>query len=112
MKILKVKDYEEMSKAACSIISKRMTSLVNPVLGLATGSTPEGLYKHLIEAYNQGKVSFKNATTFNLDEYVGINSMNPNSYHHYMKEKLFGHIDLLPEKAHLPNGEAADLSIE
>ncbi|MBY0098345.1 glucosamine-6-phosphate deaminase [Mesobacillus maritimus] len=112
MEILKVKDYEEMSKKACSIMIEKMNSLERPVLGMATGSTPEGLYQQLIRAYQEEKVSFKQVSTFNLDEYVGIERENPNSYHYYMKDKLFGHIDLLPENAHLPNGNAADLDLE
>jgi glucosamine-6-phosphate deaminase len=112
LEILKVKDYEEMSKKACSVILERMNALENPVLGMATGSTPEGLYKQLIRAYNEGEVSFKQVSTFNLDEYVGIDHEDPNSYHYYMKDKLFGHIDLLPENAHLPNGNGADLELE
>jgi glucosamine-6-phosphate deaminase len=112
LEILKVKDYEEMSKKACSILLEKVNSLENPVLGMATGSTPEGLYQQLIRAYNEGKVSFKHVLTFNLDEYVGIDREDPNSYHYYMKDKLFGHIDLLPENAHLPNGNAADLELE
>jgi glucosamine-6-phosphate deaminase len=112
LEILKVKDYEEMSKKACSVILERMNALENPVLGMATGSTPEGLYRQLIESYRQGKVSFKQVSTFNLDEYVGIDRENPNSYHFYMKDKLFGHIDLIPENAHVPNGNAADLEME
>lgn len=112
LKILKVKDYEEMSKKACSVLLEKINALDNPVLGMATGSTPEGLYQQLIRAYHEGKVSFKQVSTFNLDEYVGIDRENPNSYHYYMKDKLFGHIDLLPENAHLPNGNAADLELE
>lgn len=109
LQIINVKDYEEMSKKACSFIVERMKQHEHIVLGMATGSTPEGLYKHLIEAYRKREASFKHATTFNLDEYVGIDSKNPNSYHFYMKDKLFGHIDLLSENAHVPNGSAADL---
>lgn len=112
MEILKVKDYTEMSKKACSLIIDKIKILENPVLGLATGSTPEGLYQYLIEAYSQGKVSFKQVSTFNLDEYVGLDREDLNSYHFYMKDKLFGQIDLLPENAHVPNGNAADLKME
>ena len=107
-----MKDYTEMSKKACSLIIDKIKILENPVLGLATGSTPEGLYQYLIEAYSQGKVSFKQFSTFNLDEYVGLDREDLNSYHFYMKDKLFGQIDLLPENAHVPNGNAADLKME
>lgn len=112
MKIVKVKNYEEMSKRACSIILEKVNSVENPVLGLATGSTPEGLYKYIIDAYKQNEVSFKDVTTFNLDEYIGLDKHNVNSYYTYMKEKLFKHLDIRPENFHLPNGSADDIKKE
>jgi len=86
--------------------------LENPVLGLATGSTPEGLYQRIIEKYEQKEISFQNAMTFNLDEYVGLAKDDPNSYYHYMNEKLFKHIDIPKEHIHIPNGTADDLEKE
>lgn len=111
--VIKVKDYEEMSKRACEHLVNKIHELDHPVLGLATGSTPEGLYKRLIEKYNNDEVSFEGATTFNLDEYVGLNKEDPQSYHFYMMDKLFNHIgDLSPDNIHLPNGAARDLEQE
>lgn len=110
MEIIKVKDYQAMSEKACDLLMKKMNTTENPVLGLATGSTPEGLYQQLIEKYQQNQVSFKHTTTFNLDEYVGLSPTDPNSYYYYMQEKLFQHIDIPDDHAHLPKGDADDLA--
>ena len=74
------------------------------VLGLATGSTPEALYGKLIEQYKAGIISFKKVTTFNLDEYVGLNGDHPQSYRHFMQEKLFDHVDIDFKQTHVPDG--------
>lgn len=112
MKIIRVDDYDEMSKVACSILAKKINQKKHLVLGLATGSTPEGLYKLLIEKYRQGEVSFKHVKSFNLDEYVGLAKDHPNSYYHFMNHKLFSHVDIPIENVHIPNGVAHDLSVE
>lgn len=112
LKVIQAKDYDDMSEKACEMITDRLKSLENPVLGLATGSTPEGLYQRIIEKYEQKEISFQNAMTFNLDEYVGLAKDDPNSYYHYMNEKLFKHIDIPKEHIHIPNGTAADLEKE
>lgn len=112
MEIIKVKDYEEMSEKAANIVVEDMKNLERPVIGFATGSTPIGLYSCLVKKYQQKEVSFKNATTFNLDEYVGLPKENKNSYHYYMQENLFQHIDVRPENVHIPNGMAKDLEQE
>ncbi|CEG21417.1 Glucosamine-6-phosphate deaminase 1 [Planococcus massiliensis] len=90
----------------------RMNMQENPVLGLATGSTPEGIYQGFIQEYNKGKVSFKNVTTFNLDEYTGLKKDDPNSYCYFMNEKLLRHIDIAMERVHIPSGTAVDLKSE
>ncbi|MEK4181371.1 glucosamine-6-phosphate deaminase [Aeribacillus sp. FSL K6-1121] len=112
MEIIKVKDYEEMSEKAANIVIEHMKSLKRPVIGFATGSTPIGLYNCLVKKYQQKEVSFKHATTFNLDEYVGLPKENKNSYHYYMHENLFQHVDIQPENVHIPNGMAEDLEQE
>ncbi|HLR08866.1 MAG TPA: glucosamine-6-phosphate deaminase [Bacillota bacterium] len=112
MELIQVKDYEEMSDKAAEMMAEKLNSLDAPVLGLATGSTPEGLYARLINMNKQKKISFQNATTFNLDEYVGLAQDDPNSYHYYMWEKLFKHIDIPKENTHLPNGASDDLEQE
>lgn len=104
MKIIKAKDYNEMSKIACQLTIDRMKHYKRPVLGLATGSTPEGLYKCLINHYKSGHISFDNVMTFNLDEYIGLAENNKNSYHYYMNDKLFDHINLPQKNAYVPNG--------
>lgn len=112
MNVIKVKNYDEMSEKACDLIVNKLKKLDQPVLGLATGSTPEGFYDRLIEAYKQGNISFENTTTFNLDEYVGLSKDNPQSYYYYMNNRLFSHIDIKEDKAHLPKGDASDLKEE
>lgn len=82
------------------------------VLGLPTGSTPLGTYKELIQLYQQGKVSFKNVVTFNMDEYVGIPKDHPQSYHSFMWDNFFSHIDILPANVNILNGNADDLKEE
>ena len=76
----------------------------NAVLGLATGSTPEALYGKLIEQYKAGIISFQKVTTFNLDEYVGLDGNHPQSYRHFMQEKLFDHVDIDLKRTHVPDG--------
>ncbi|MEI3599025.1 MULTISPECIES: glucosamine-6-phosphate deaminase [unclassified Oceanobacillus] len=112
MNVIKVKDYDEMSEKATEFMVDRINSLENPVLGLATGSTPEGLYQRIIEKHQQDEVSFKNVTTFNLDEYVGLEQNDSNSYYNFMNEKLFSHVDIAADRVHIPNGVAADLEKE
>lgn len=112
MEFIKVNDYQAMSERACSIMIETINRIKNPVLGLATGSTPEGLYQKIIEKCNEGMVSFQDVTTFNLDEYVGLEREDVNSYYRYMKEKLFDHVDIKLERVHLPNGAATDLEGE
>ncbi|MES2572819.1 MAG: glucosamine-6-phosphate deaminase, partial [Verrucomicrobiota bacterium] len=79
------------------------------VLGLATGSTPVGLYRELIALYRDGLLDFSHASSFNLDEYVGLPAGHPGSYHSFMQENLFSHINLPPEKSRLPDGMSADV---
>ncbi|WP_188454148.1 glucosamine-6-phosphate deaminase [Virgibacillus oceani] len=112
MEIIKVKDYQDMSREACSLLVDTINKKPNSVLGLATGSTPEGLYQQLIKKYQQKEVSFQQAKTFNLDEYVGIASDDPNSYYYFMNEKLFNHIDIQKGNTHIPNGMAEDMDQE
>lgn len=112
MKIIKTKDYAEMSQKACELIVDRLATLETPVLGLATGSTPEGLYECLIKKNDGKEVSFENVTTFNLDEYIGLAADHPNSYHYFMNENFFKHIDISSKNTHLPNGVATDLKQE
>lgn len=112
MKVIEVENYDELSKTAGTYMSETLSELETPVLGLATGSTPEGLYQYMIEACKKGEVSFKHATTFNLDEYINVPADDPNSYHYFMNEKLFNHVDLPKERAFIPDGMAKDKQAE
>lgn len=112
MKIIEAKNYEEMSQIASERVQHCIETKEQPILGLATGSTPIGLYKHLIQTYKQGNISFKNVTTFNLDEYVNLSPTDPNSYRFFMDDELFNHVDIDKSRTHVPNGEADDLEQE
>ncbi len=101
-----VKNYDELSVKAASIIISQLILKPTSVLGLATGSTPEGLYQQLIKKYNEGLFSFKEASSFNLDEYVGLGPDHINSYRYFMEEHLFKSIDLPKKKIYIPSGNA------
>ncbi|NLW23326.1 MAG: glucosamine-6-phosphate deaminase [Tissierellia bacterium] len=109
MKLIVEKDYQGLSKRAADIIREEMNRKPDLVLGLATGSTPVGMYKELIRFHKEEGLDFSKVTTFNLDEYVGIDKGNPNSYHYYMKDVFFDHINIKPENTYIPDGNAPDL---
>ena len=90
MKIIKAKDYDDMSRKAANIISAQVTRKPNCVLGLATGSTPIGTYAQLVDWYNKGDLDFSGVTTVNLDEYKGLTRDNDQSYYYFMHDNLFG----------------------
>jgi glucosamine-6-phosphate deaminase len=105
-----IKDsYDEMSKEAAKIVADRIRKKPNLVLGLATGSTPLGLYKELIRMHKKEGLSFSKVTTFNLDEYVGLPRTHDQSYYFFMWENLFKHIDIDPRFIHVPDGMANDV---
>jgi glucosamine-6-phosphate deaminase len=106
------KNEKELNEAGAGIITGLVQMQPSAVLGLATGGTPVGIYEELVKAHKKGHVSFKKVTTFNLDEYVGVPEDHPESYHTYMKQHLFNHIDLLPDHANIPDGNAAILEEE
>jgi len=97
---------------AATIVAKHLRERKCPVLGLATGSTPERLYAELIAMFRRGEISFGGCTTFNLDEYVGLDASHPQSYHYDMRTKLFDHVDLEPSRTHLLDGCSTDLRAE
>lgn len=90
------------------IFSQQLSSKPASVLGLATGGTPVNLYKELIQRQQSGSLSFSSATSFNLDEYLGLPGTHPQSYRYFMQEQLFNHVDIAPENTHLPDGLADD----
>lgn len=112
MNIYTFKDDESFVETAASIISSLVHVNPHAKLGLATGSTPVGLYAKLIEMHRKGLVSFAGVTTYNLDEYVGLPENHPESYRTFMNEKFFNHIDIPLEQTHVPNGNAEDLEEE
>lgn len=112
MRIVVAKDYDQMSRMAAIVVASRVILQPDCVLGLATGQTPLGLYRNLVEFYRHGDLDFSRVTTFNLDEYVGLGPNHPCSYHRYMRENLFDHVNLRPERCHIPRGDAEDLEEE
>lgn len=108
MKIVKAKDYNDMSRKAANIISAQVIMKPHCVLGLATGSTPIGAYKQLVEWYNKGDIDFSEVSTVNLDEYKGLTRDNPQSYYYFMNENLFDHININKENTYLPDGTEED----
>ena len=104
MKIIKAKDYDEMSRKAANLIAAQIYVKPNCVLGLATGSTPIGTYKELVAKYEMGDLDFSEVTTVNLDEYKGITKENDQSYYYFMNDNLFSHVNINKERTFLPDG--------
>ena len=117
MRLIIEPNYEQLSKWAANYVAAKIKA-ANPtaekpfVLGLPTGSSPLGMYKNLIELNKQGVVSFQNVITFNMDEYVGLPKDHPESYHSFMWNNFFSHIDIKPENVNILNGNAEDLEAE
>lgn len=112
MKIIEVKDYDDMSRKAANTISAQVILLSTSVLGLATGSTPLGIYHQLIDWYKKGDIDFHDVRSVNLDEYCGLSPKNPQSYHYYMQTNFFSQINIQPCNTFVPNGLAEDLEAE
>lgn len=110
MKIIVCKDYDEVSQKSADLVIRAI--VINPKLnlGLATGYSPIGLYKNLIDAFNRKIISFKEVSTFNLDEYVGIDRLHPQSYFSFMFKNLFKYIDIKKENIHLPNSDISRIN--
>ncbi len=108
MRIVRAKDYDDMSRKAANILSAQVIMKPNCVLGLATGSTPIGTYAQLVEWYNKGDLDFSNVTTVNLDEYKGLNRENDQSYYYFMNEHLFSKVNVNHERTFLPDGTEKD----
>ncbi len=108
MKVIIAEDYNDLSKKAFDVMKEVLDEKPDAVLGLATGSSPEGLYAEMVEDYNKGGHSYKDVRTFNLDEYVGIDRNDPQSYYTFMNDHLFSHIDIDPANTHVPYGSTAE----
>jgi glucosamine-6-phosphate deaminase len=117
MRVIIQPEADSVARWSAIYIAKRINS-ANPtpdkpfVLGLPTGSTPLGTYKELIKIYKEGKISFKNVVTFNMDEYVGLPKEHPQSYHSFMWDNFFSYIDIQPKNVNILNGNAPDLKAE
>ncbi len=108
MKIYRAKDYNDMSRKAANLISAQILLKPNCVLGLATGSTPLGTYRQLVERYNHGDLDFSEITAVNLDEYKGLTHDNSQSYYYFMNENLFSKVNINKSKVFLPDGTEPD----
>ena len=108
MNIIRAKDYQDMSRKAANIISAQIIMKPDCVLGLATGSTPVGTYRQLIEWYEKGDLDFSRVSTVNLDEYRGLTHTDPQSYYYFMQENLFDHVNIDKAATHVPDGTNPD----
>ena len=109
MEIIIKSNYDQMSAEAARLVADLVYHQPNAVLGLATGSTPLGLYQQLIRLHTDEGLDFSKVVTFNLDEYVGLPPAHDQSYNYFMWENLFKHINITPENIHIPNGMARDI---
>jgi len=112
MRIVITRDYEEMSRRAAKIVAGQIFVKPNSVIGLATGSTPLLMYKELVRIHRSEGLDFSEITTFNLDEYIGLPADNIHSYHYYMYDNLFNHINIKRENIFIPDGMASDIEKE
>lgn len=112
MKLIRTENYAEMSLEAGKIILDKINNNPSLTLGLATGSTPKGVYDYLIQDHKSNGTSYKQVKSVNLDEYIGLPAKDPNSYHYFMRQNLFNHLDINEMHTHIPNGAVSDLEDE
>ena len=112
VKFVKRQDYDQMSRYAAELIAAQIWMKPDCLLGLATGSTPLGIYQKLIEKHQAGLLDFSKVRSVNLDEYCGLSPEHDQSYHYYMRENFFKHINIDPKAAHVPDGMAEDMEAE
>lgn len=112
MKVIITKDYDELSKEAFKVMKEVLDNNPAAVLGLATGSSPEGLYAEMVKDYKENGTSYKDVKTYNLDEYVDIDRNDPQSYYTFMNDHLFKPIDIDPANTHVPYGNNAEAAKE
>ncbi|WP_063795573.1 glucosamine-6-phosphate deaminase [Paenibacillus sp. Soil750] len=112
MRIAVFRDAQQADRIGAEVLERFVREKAHPKLGLATGSSPVGIYKELVDRIRRNPCSFKHVTTYNLDEYVGLSTENPQSYAAYMHEHLFQHLDMLPSHIHIPNGTTHSIEKE
>lgn len=112
MKIRVYDTHEQCGRAAAAILAAQMIRKPDSVLGLATGSTPIPCYEELVRLYQAGVLDFSRIVTYNLDEYIGLQPDHVCSYHRFMRDHLFDHVNIPPESTHVPNGVAIDMTGE
>ncbi|MHC4480356.1 MAG: glucosamine-6-phosphate deaminase [Planctomycetota bacterium] len=110
MNVVITADHEKMSETAARLVTEALKERADLVLGLATGSTPEGLYRLLVAAHEQEGLDFSRVVTFNLDEYVDLPPDHEQSYRYFMNDRLFDHVNIPPENTHVPDGLAESLA--
>ncbi len=110
MKIFIKKDYDQVSKKAAQLVGAQITLNPKSILGLATGSSPEGMYKNLVDMYRNDIIDFEDIITFNLDEYLNLNKNNEQSYAYYMNKHLFNHVNIKKENINIPTGITTDIN--
>lgn len=110
MKVVIQRDYEHMSKVAAQIVGEVLNAKPNAVLGMATGSTPLGLYQELVRLHREEQLDLSRVTTFNLDEYVGLRMDHPQSYHYFMHEHFFQHVNIPRQNINIPSGTTSNYS--
>ena len=112
MRLIRAKDYADVSRKAANIIAAQIQLKPNCVLGLATGSSPVGTYKELIAKYQSGDLDFSQVHTVNLDEYVGLTKDHDQSYAYFMRTNLFDHVNIDQANCNIPNGMNPDAEAE
>ena len=108
MQISIVKEYEALSRAAAEVVAEQIRSVPDAVVGFATGSTPLGLYRHLVRLHQNEGLDFSRITCFNLDEYLGLPFQHEQSYHYFMWQNLFNHVNVHPQSVYIPSGTCKD----
>lgn len=112
MELIIKNSYREVSRLAAVYLLNTVKDKNGAVLGLPTGGTPLGMYNEAVNEYKKNSVSFQNVKTFNLDEYIGLDKTNKNSYYYFMDKNLFSHIDIKKENIHIPDGMTGDVKQE
>ena len=108
MEVIIAKTYQEMSRAAALAVADVLNATPDAVIGMATGSTPLGLYQELVRMHKKDGLDFSQVTTFNLDEYVGLPVTHSQSYHYFMHENFFKHVNIPPQNIHIPSGTTSN----